>query len=104
MYSKYRNEELKKRKRKTKSHDDLLRLSKDIEPLDELNVDFLEARVVGFLPWTDDIIDLPQTRTKIMFRHDFKYAFDTPYQKQVPPYLEIFEHGYLDVEVKKYQK
>ena len=103
-YKKYRTEELKKRRRKTKSHDDLLRLSKHIEPLDELNIDFLEAQIVGFLPWTDDILDLPATRTKNMFRHDFKYAFDTPYQKPVAPYLELFEHGYLDVPIKKYQK
>ena len=81
LYGKYRKDELKKRRRKTKSHDDLLKLSKEIEPLDELNVDFLEAQIVGFLPWTDDIIDLPETRTNILFKHDFKYAFDTPYQK-----------------------
>ena len=43
MYSKYRKDELKKRKRKTRSHDDLLKLSKEEEKLDELNVDFLEA-------------------------------------------------------------
>ena len=104
LYSKYRKDELRKRRRKTRSHDDLLKLSKEHEKLDELNVDFLEAQIVGFLPWTDDIIDLPPTRTHDMFRHDFKYAFDTPYQKPVPPYLELFEHGYLDGAIKRYQR